>query len=142
MKKTTTLLLATLLGLAACQHESFDERCGREAREYTEKQCPRRMDDYTMMDSLTFDRASRTLTYYYTMEGMLDTDSMATPEFGEALETTLRKHIVNSVDLRSYKKEGLNFCYQYNSKSTGKVRYKVLFTPEDYGNGRNATEKK
>ena len=84
MKKTTTLLLATLLGLAACQHESFDERCGREAREYTEKQCPRRMDDYTMMDSLTFDRASRTLTYYYTMEGMLDTDSMATPEFGEA----------------------------------------------------------
>ena len=54
MKKiNTTLLLGALLGFCACHFESFDERCAREAREYTEKQCPRRMDQYTLMDSLT-----------------------------------------------------------------------------------------
>ena len=58
MKKiNTTLLLGTLLGVCACHFESFDERCAREAREYTEKQCPRRMDQYTLMDSLTYDTA-------------------------------------------------------------------------------------
>ena len=41
MKKiNTTLLLGALLWFCACHFESFDERCAREAREYTEKQCP------------------------------------------------------------------------------------------------------
>ena len=77
MKKiNTTLLLGALLGFCACHFESFDERCAREAREYTEKQCPRRMDQYTLMDSLTYDDHSRTLNYYYTLEGVLDNDTV------------------------------------------------------------------
>ena len=97
MKKiNTTLLLGALLGFCACHFESFDERCAREAREYTEKQCPRRMDQYTLMDSLTYDDHSRTLNYYYTLE------------------------------------KGISFSYYYYSKASGKVRFQVRFTPEDY----------
>lgn len=133
MKKATTILLCAVLGgTTSCHHESFDERCAREAREYTEKQCPRRMDAYTMMDSLTYDMTSHTLNYYYTTEGMLDSDSVMTSEFHDALERLLHEHILNSVDLKIYKEKGINFGYHYYSKSTGKERYQVLFTPEDY----------
>ena len=92
MKKiNTTLLLGALLGFCACHFESFDERCAREAREYTEKQCPRRMDQYTLMDSLTYDDHSRTLNYYYTLEGVLDNDTVMNAQACESLKDLLRK---------------------------------------------------
>ena len=107
MKKiNTTLLLGALLGFCACHFESFDERCAREAREYTEKQCPRRMDQYTLMDSLTYDDHSRTLNYYYTLEGVLDNDTVMNAQACESLKDLLRKNVVNSVDLKSYKEKG------------------------------------
>ena len=87
MKKiNNTLLLGALLGFCACHFESFDERCAREAREYTEKQCPRRMDQYTLMDSLTYDDHSRTLNYYYTLEGVLDNDTVMNAQSCESLK--------------------------------------------------------
>lgn len=106
MKKiNTTLLLGALLGFCACHFESFDERCAREAREYTEKQCPRRMDQYTLMDSLTYDDHSRTLNYYYTLEGVLDNNTVMNAQACESLKDLLRKNVVNSVDLKSYKEK-------------------------------------
>ena len=132
MMKKSLIILSALCGLSSCQ-ESFDERCTREAREYTEKQCPRRMDAYTVMDSLTYDTPSRTLHYFYTLEGLLDNDSVTSAEFQDALKDLLHKYIMNSVDLKTYKEKGLNFCYHYYSRSTGKERCKALFTPTDYG---------
>ena len=119
MKKiNTTLLLGALLGFCACHFESFDERCAREAREYTEKQCPRRMDQYTLMDSLTYDDHSRTLNYYYTLEGVLDNDTVMNAQSCESLKDLLRKNVVNSVDLKSYKEKGISFSYYYYSKAS------------------------
>ena len=103
-----------------------------EAREYTEKQCPRRMDQYTLMDSLTYDEHSRTLNYYYTLEGVLDNDTVMNAQACESLKNLLRKNVVNSVDLKSYKEKGISFSYCYYSKASGKVRFQVRFTPEDY----------
>ena len=142
MKKKTILLLPALWGLMAACQENFDERCAREAREYTEKQCPRRMDICTIMDSLTYDEATHTLNYYYTLEGELDTDSMMNKENCGKIEDLLRKNIINSVELKTYKENGINFSYCYHSKTTGKARLQVRFTPEDYGNGIPANDKK
>ena len=132
-KINTTLLLGALLGFCACHFESFDERCAREAREYTEKQCPRRMDQYTLMDSLTYDGHSRTLNYNYTLEGFLDNDTVMSAQACESFKDVLRKNVVNSVDLKPYKEKGISFSYRYYSKATGKTRLQVRFTPEDYG---------
>ncbi len=132
MRKTGIILLyLSLLGLSSCQ-ENFDDRCAREASGYTEKQCPRRMDECTMMDSLVYDRASRTLNYYYTLEGMLDNDSIMTDKACEELKKLLHKNVSNSVELKTYKEKGINFSYCYYSKASGKVRFQVRFTPEDY----------
>lgn len=133
MKKTTYILLLGVVGsFYACNFESFDERCAREAREHTERQCPRRMDPYTVMDSLTYDRQSHTLNYYYTLEGMLDNDTVMTPQIYDDLEKLLLRNVVQSVELKTYKEKGLNFAYRYYSKSTGKIRFQTLLTPEDY----------
>lgn len=125
------LLCFPLWGLFSCQ-ESFDDRCAREAREYTEKQCPHRMDEYTVMDSLTYDRQTRTLNYYYTLEGALDNDSVMTDQACEELKKMLHKDVINSVGLKSYKEKDINFRHCYYSKSSGKIRFQVRFTPEDY----------
>lgn len=127
------LLLSAVTMLAACNFENFDERCAREAREYTEKQCPQRMDICTIMDSLTYDQSTHTLTYYYTLEGELDTDSMMNKENCGKIEDLLRKNVINSVNLKTYKEHGINFSYCYYSKATGKVRFQTCFTPDDYG---------
>ena len=50
----------------------------------------------------------------------------------ESLKDLLRKNVVNSVDLKSYKEKGISFSYYYYSKASGKVRFQARFTPEDY----------
>ncbi len=138
MKKIHTILLfGSLSGLYACRHfENFDERCAREAREYTEKQCPRKTDQYTFMDSLTYDDRSRTLNYYYTLEGILDNDTVMDAQACKSFKELLLKNVANSVELKTYKENGISFSYCYYSKTSGRVRLRVLFTPADYGGKR------
>lgn len=99
------VLLCVSLMLCACNFENFDKRCAREAKEYTEKQCPRRMDPYTVMDSLTYQEHTHTLAYHYTLEGKLDNDSILTRELFDAFAQQLRKELINSVDLKMYKEK-------------------------------------
>lgn len=90
------------------------------------------MDEHTIMDSMVYDTSSRTLIYHYTIEGILDSDSVMTPNACNALEKNIKTHIINSVDLKTHKEKGINFCYCYHSKSTGKIRAKVTVTKDDY----------
>lgn len=127
----TITAFATLL-LASCHFESFEKRCAREAEEYTARHCPKRLNKYTVIDSLTFDPGTQTFGYYYTLEGDLDNDTIISKDIADSFREQLKKELTNSVELKVYKEKKLNFSYIYISKSTGKVRFKTLFTPEDY----------
>lgn len=96
------------------------------------------MDPYTMLDSLSYDMKSRTLTYYYTLEGTLDDDKVLTEEVYDGFRKELCKNIINSVELKNYKEKLINLRYCYYSKSKGNIRFKTTFTPEDYGAGTAA----
>ena len=63
--KLIVLLLAVLLTFTACQ-ESKRDRIEREAREFTEKNCPRaEFEDLIILDSLVFHNdGSNNFTYY------------------------------------------------------------------------------
>ena len=126
----------SILLFASCNFESFEKRCAREAEEYTTRHCPRRMNKYTVMDSLTFNPETRTFGYYYTLEGDLDNDSIITNEIADSFREQLKKELINSVELKAYKEKELNFTYIYLSQSTGKVRFKTVFTPQDYNTGK------
>lgn len=137
MKKTNFILLAfTALATIACHFESFDERCERETREYTQKQCPRRLDEYTIMDSTVYDTPTHTITYYYTFEKEFDDANLFTEEIKDISREKLCKNVINSIELKAYKEKELNFRYLYHSQTTGKVLFEAVITPEDYGKGR------
>lgn len=136
--KTRNLMLLWLAAwiAGACHFESFDERCARETREYTQKQCPRRLDEHTIMDSTVYDTDTRTITYYYTFEGVVDDTAIFTEDNIQKLHDQLCRNVINSVELKAYKEKGLSFSYRYNSRATGKLLLETTVTPEDYGQGK------
>ena len=65
MKKTVVLFMSIML-FVACQ-ESLEDRCAREAKEFTEKNCPRAVDKEIVLDSMAFEKATHTISYLYTL---------------------------------------------------------------------------
>ena len=123
--------LIGLISLISCT-ESFEDRCRREAREYTARQCPRLVDTYIVLDSMVFDESPIGFSYYYTVQGDLDNPDLLTDElmaeFKEAVLASLRKDI----SLKNFKERGFVFSYHYFSASTGELFTEVSFKPEEY----------
>ncbi|MCM1108333.1 MAG: hypothetical protein NC388_04645 [Clostridium sp.] len=132
MKRKLWIGLAALLTLTGCRYENFDKRCEREAREFTAKQCPRRMDPYTIMDSLTYTPRLKQLTYFYTLEGDLDNKALMTSDLMDEFQTSLYKNLSESIEMKAYKEHNLNFRYVYISGSTGEILTEVTLTPDVY----------
>ena len=128
MKKLFLFVLATLL-CGACQ-ESLEDRCEREAKEFTRKNCPVMIVEEIMMDSMTFVRASHTLHYYYKLTGNSDrADAYDKDEVAKRLKEALK----NTTTLQMYKDEGYNFAYTYRSEKNPKtIWFDVVLTKKDY----------
>ena len=127
--KKLWVLSAIMMLLTACQ-ESLEDRCAREAKEYTRKNCPAKMDNNSILDSLTFERETHTLHYYYRLTGFADNDSIVEKlDAGNILKNELR----NTTTLKLYKDNHYRFAYTYRSeKNPEKVLLDVLLTDKDY----------
>lgn len=120
--------IATVLCLAAC-HESMDERAGREAHDFTAKNCPVEIAPGFILDSLTFDKRTRTVNYHFIMCGAMDN---ARIDSAKARKTLLLA-LVNAPNLRIYKKAGFTFRYTYRSeKDSGRIKFDFILTPDEY----------
>lgn len=127
MKKICTLLIMTVL-LASCQ-ETLEERAARESRDYTEKHCPAPIAYQVTMDSMTFDKASHTFSYYYSLNGTLD-DSTYLKQSNP--RDMLLQQVKNSTNLKIYKEAGYSFRYVYNSTKNKVTLFDVTFKQKDY----------
>lgn len=132
MKDISLVCFAVLMLLCSCGKESFEERVSREVKDFNEKEAPKRVDQYTTMDSMTWNIQKRTITYYYTMSGIADDPTLITDEVKEAMHDQLLDNIRVSIQLKPYKEQGLNFEYKYFSKKSGKTLYRARFTTKDY----------
>jgi ADP-ribose pyrophosphatase YjhB (NUDIX family) len=127
MKKL--LLIATVFMLFSC-HENLEDRAAREVKEHTEKKCPVVIDEFTIMDSITFDRATKTVHSYYSLRGKADTVGVLND--GNA-RTALLDELKRNTSNKIYKDAGFRFSYTYTSASRkGLVLYQTLLTPKDY----------
>jgi hypothetical protein len=127
--KRIVFLLAIVALLAACQ-ESLEDRCAREAKEYTEKKCPTLVIKDVTLDSLRFEKASHTLQYCYTLGGVLD-DSAALRQHD--LRGSLLKELKNSTAMQQYKDAGYTFRYTYYSHNQpGMLLYDAIYREKDY----------
>ena len=117
------------LPLAACQ-QSLAEKAAEEARMYTEKNCPARLAENLISDSLTFEADTHTLHYYYTLTGEGDTAALSNQE--EARQQLLNA-LKNTTSMMAYKEEGYRFAYTYHSqKKPNTIIFETVFGKKDY----------
>lgn len=128
-KRFLLILPLGMLPFTACQ-ESLEERCARECKEYTKKKCPVLIAKDIYLDSLTFDQSQHLMTYYYTVEGVLD-DAEALQQHN--IRGMLLKELKNSAGDKLYKEAGYSFRYVYFSgKQKGMQLVEATFRKSDY----------
>lgn len=132
--KNTILLLAAVVMLCAC-HQTLDERIEKETQDYTRKECPKRLDPYTVLDSLTytFNDSMRVHACYYSLSDMLDTDSVYNSDVVEGFRENVLNDIRTNLNYRRLREHGVTFAYHYRSATNPEKEYvQLTFTPEDY----------
>ena len=131
--KRIWIIIAVALVVTACQ-ETLEDRCEREAKEYTEKHCPTPIAKDIVMDSMTFNKSTHTITYAYTLSGDIDDSAVVN---GVNTRDLLLNEVKNSANLRLYKEAGYNFRYVYFSKKKkGTQLFNTTFRQSDYGNNK------
>ncbi len=128
MKKILYIAIATLF-LMACQ-ESYEDRCARDAKEFTLKKCPAQINQNTIIDSMTFDKQALTVSYYYTLTGAAD-NMMAIKQTNP--RELLLNEVKNATALKGARDHGYNIRYIYHSTANkGMVLFETTFTSKDY----------
>ena len=112
--------------------ERFEDRCRREAREYTEKQCPRRLDDFVTIDSMTYVEQPQGFAYCYSLNDEESATDSIPQEIIDQFVEQMRQRVRNDLTMKSYKEKGFTFTYRYFSHATGVVLFEASFGPKDY----------
>ncbi|MCR4853949.1 MAG: hypothetical protein K5893_10210 [Prevotella sp.] len=128
MKKILAALFLMVF-VASC-HENLEERAARDCAEETRRDCPRVMSPEMTMDSLVFEKDTRTMRCYSTVSGSL---SEANPQVISQLRAMLLDALVKETGNKAYKDAGFNFRYTFiSNKSKDNIVYDFTFTKKDY----------
>jgi len=128
-KKSLICMLAAALFCCACQ-ESLEEKAARECQQYTKKNCPAAIDKNVIVDSLTFDAATHTLHFHYTLTGVADSVGLLSRE---EVRKALIDQLHNTTMMRMYKEADYNFAYTYYSQRRPElVLFEETLTAKDY----------
>ena len=129
ISKSIISLATAVLLLTACQ-ETLEEKCQRECKLYTKKNCPAQLDKNVIIDSLTFEASTHTLHYHYTLTGQADSVGILSQE---EVKKALLGQLRNSTTMKSYKDEGYTFTYTYHSqRRPSLVLFEQTLTKKDY----------
>ena len=124
------LLFAASGFLVSCG-ESLEDRAAREAKEFTEKFCPTPVQNDESTDSLTFDKHTKTYTYYRTLSGPADNAPVINANRAK-LVATLLEALKNDPGSKKYKEADFNFHFVYRSKSSGNILFETTLGNKDY----------
>ena len=108
--------------LTAC-YESMEERAAREAREYTEKNCPTPPSENTILDSLTFDKATHTFCHHHRLIGAADIDASIFEAKRAQIHEGLVREVRGNLNYKIYLEEGYHFAFLSRSGSSGEVLF-------------------
>ncbi len=131
MKRLFYVTALLLFAVLSCRQASFDDQCRQQAEEYTEKQCPMKISKGVVLDSMTYSKAMRCLTYHYTISGEIDDAKLVQGNIN-MFRKQLLSMITNSVKLKRAKDEGINFRYVYVSATSHKPLASITLRKEDY----------
>lgn len=125
-------LIAVCLLLVACQEKKMD-RFEREAKDFTEKNCPQQLDAVTTLDSMVFEKDGDegTLRLYYTLNFTEEERGRFMDVLTDVGEENLSM-VKNSLQLVKYKEAGVRFSYIYHDALTGDKLVQYDFSRKDY----------
>ncbi len=124
------LFISFLLVVFMSCHESMGKRAAREVAEYNKKYCPMQVMEGVINDSMTYDKTTLTVHYYYTLQGKLDTTALDTKKIRQDMIESVK----NDTGLKKYKENKFNFAYTYfSTKNKGKILLEIVVTPKEYG---------
>lgn len=129
--KVCSGLLLLMLTLSSCHQKSYDEKISQQTAE-SNQNCPQRMDQYTVLDSMHYDIPTRTMGYYYSIQGDMDVDTAYTDTVVEAFRTAILKNLRSSIDIKELKDSNTNFVYVYTSQKSKRRLMQLKYTPKDY----------
>lgn len=118
--------------LVACQ-EKRAQRFEREAREYTEANCPQQMDAVTCLDSMVYvpDEQGGELIQYYSLQLTSEQRTEMMNKLGEINDVNLRL-VRNSIPFTKYREAGVSFTFIYHDATIGDKIVEYHFSKEDY----------
>ena len=118
--------------LVACQ-EKLAQRFEREAREYTEANCPQQMDAVTCLDSMVYvpDEQGGELIQYYSLQLTSEQRTEMMNKLGEINNVNLRL-VRNSIPFTKYREAGVSFTFIYHDATIGDKIVEYHFSKEDY----------
>ena len=131
MRNMLFMLLAVASLLVSC-HESLEKRVQREAREYTQKNCPTPWNNGTRTDSVVFDIPTLTYISYCSVTGKAD-NALFINANRRYLTDGLRANVNSDPGCKGLKEAGYNFRYVLRSyKNPKQVLYTLTLTKKDY----------
>lgn len=134
MEENMNRLFFTILlipALSSC-HENLEDRSAREAKEYTEKYCPTPVVNGSRTDSVTFQKETKTYTYYCSFVGKLDNAQIVARNRGK-IHRLMVKEIKDNTSIRKLKNAKYNFAYVVHSdKDPQKILYQQTIRVSDY----------
>ena len=122
MRNLFFVLACSMMLFASC-HESIEDRAEREARDYTRLMCPTPVQNDTRVDSMVFDRNTRTFVYYATISGEMDNKKVFDAN-KEQMDQNMRAAINNDTGIKTYRDAGIKVRYICRSQSNPK---QILF---------------
>lgn len=117
MKKNIYTLIA--LGLLVSCTESLEDKAVREAKEYTKKVCPTPYVNDGRTDSASFDKSTRTYTYYMSLRGKAD-NALLINNNKKKLHEIQKESLDNNPGLKKYKEAHFSFRFIYHSAKNPK----------------------
>lgn len=130
---TVVTFLILLLSATGCK-ESRDQKLVREAKEFTERNCPHTIDEYTTLDSATYNKTDTCYTYHFTIKGALDIEELYEADLVDELHDSYLDELKNNIEMKNLKDMGVTITRIYRSGSTGKPLMTLTFTKEEYCN--------
>lgn len=119
-----------LFGMTACS-ESLENRAAREAKEFTQKYCPTPEINNERTDSTTFDKDTRTFTYWRTLTGKADNKAVIDANKNK-LNGVLLEAVKNNPSMKIYKENGFNFHFVYRSAKDKSILIETTFGEKEY----------
>ncbi len=102
------LLSCFILLAASCRQETLEDRAERDAKEYTHKYCPTPTINHTRTDSVTFNRATHTYTYYCTFSNVMDNEEII-EQNKDKISEMLAASITENTNMKPYIHAGFRF---------------------------------